>query len=237
MTGRFWSVAIVTLLLMGIALTGCCGLGCGALSRWRLPGVRTEVLSGSGNLVRREMDWTSFDRLEVSQTFQVTLRQSSAYRVMVTVDDNLVDKIEVRRVGNTLRIGLKEGSWSLSNVTLQAEVSMPRLTALELSGASSLKGVMDTDDVRFTLSGASKLTLEGTGGDMDLRVSGASDVALSGFAVQNAKVEVSGASQATVHVRGRWDVQASGASQLRYLGSPEIGRVETSGAASVAPAR
>ena len=234
MLNRFW---ILVLLVMAMALTGCCGIGCGPLSRWTFPSIRTRTLRGSGDLVTQEMDLLGFDKLEVSHTFQVTLQQSSSYRVVVTVDDNMVDEIEVRRVGSTLQIGLQEGSWSLNNITLRAEVSMPRLTGIELSGASSLKGAMDTVDVRFTLSGASRLTLEGTGSDMDLRASGASDVSLADFEVKDASVELSGASQAAVNVTGKLDVEASGASQLRYLGNPQLGRIDTSGASSVSPAR
>ena len=57
------------------------------------------------------------------------------------------------------------------------------------------------------------------------------------FVVEDADVEVSGASRATVYVTGRLDVDASGASRVDYLGDPILGRIDTSGASSVSPAR
>jgi len=95
---------------------------------------------------------------------------------------------------------------------------------------------MDTEDVRFEVSGASRLTLEGDGGDLRLDASGASQVDLSDFRVDNADLEVSGASQVTVYVTGRLDAEASGASHVGYLGNPRMGRVDSSGASSVSPA-
>jgi len=237
MSNKLGMMVLLVVLVMAIALTGCCGMGCGSLSSWPFRSIRTGTLRGSGVLVSQEMDLQGFDKLEVSHAFAVTLQQSDSYRVVVTVDDNLVDEIQARKVGSTLQIGLQQGSWSLNNTTLRAEVSMPRLAGIELSGASSLRGAMDTGDVRFTLSGASRLTLEGIGGDMDLTASGASDASLGGFEVKDASVELSGASQARLNVTGRLDAEASGASQLRYLGNPELGRIESSGASSISPAR
>jgi hypothetical protein len=70
-----------------------------------------------------------------------------------------------------------------------------------------------------------------------VEASGASDVDLVDFAVQSADVQASGASKVTVHVTGRLNVEASGASHVRYRGNPNLGRVDTSGASSVSPLR
>jgi hypothetical protein len=183
------------------------------------------------------MDFRDFTKLEVSHAFEVNLVQSRSYSVVITADDNVIDEVEVTKFGNTLRIGLRETYFNVQGVTLRAEVSMPTLEALDLSGATSLKGEMGTGDVRFELSGASRLTLDGTGGDMRIDASGASHADLSDFVVEDADVEVSGASRATVNVTGRLDVDASGASRVDYLGDPILGRIDTSGASSVSPAR
>ena len=49
----------------------------------------------------------------------------------------------------------------------------------------------------------------------------------------DANVEASGASEVTVNASGRLDADASGASDVYYLGSPILGRIDTSGASSV----
>ena len=68
---------------------------------------------------------------------------------------------------------------------------------------------------------------------MTIDASGASSVDLGGFPVNDANVEASGASNVTVNARGKLDVNASGASHVYYLGSPTLGKVDTSGASSI----
>jgi hypothetical protein len=53
--------------------------------------------------------------------------------------------------------------------------------------------------------------------------------------VADADVEASGASKATVNPSGRLDADASGASSIYYLGSPTLGKIDTSGSSTVKP--
>lgn len=48
-------------------------------------------------------------------------------------------------------------------------------------------------------------------------------------------LELSRASIATVNASGRLDVDASGASQVKYLGSPTLGTIDLSGGSSIEP--
>jgi hypothetical protein len=229
---RFCLLAVV-LLVAALVVSGCC-----PWYTW-IAGRRVELtgLRGSGRLITRELDFEGFTRLEVGHAFEVDLVQSRSYSVVITADDNVIDDVEVTISRGTLRIGMETLFVNVQNITLRAEVSMPTLEALELSGASRLTGSMEVDDIDFDISGASRLTLRGGGGQMRLDASGASQIDLSAFVVDDGDVDISGASQATVNVRGRLDAEASGASQLRYLGNPSMGRIETSGASSISPAR
>jgi hypothetical protein len=225
----------VALVLVASLVSGCCGLGCGALPR--LPWQTTEgrLIRGSGSMETREISQTGFTRLEISHAFDVYLTRGREYQVVVTADDNLWEFIEVTRSGSTLKLGLEQGTWSVQDVTLEAEIRMPTLEVLTLSGASRVTGEMDTPDLTLDVSGASRVSLVGDGEDLRADTSGASNVDLAGFVVWNADLEASGASQIDVYVTGRLDAEASGASRIYYLGDPSLGRIETSGAGSVRP--
>jgi predicted small secreted protein len=227
---------LVVFILIGVLLAGC-----------------SNLVSGSGNLVTREENLSGFDRVVAGSAFHVNIRQGDSFRVVVRVDDNVASYLEVVRQGDTLRIGLRPGVW-ISNATLQADITMPELTGLELSGASqgvidgfkstkalvvnlsgasSLQGNIEAGTVQVETSGASRVNLTGAGRDLKADISGASSVDLAGFPVGDAQVGVSGASTATVAPSGRLDVHASGASRVYYLGSPTMGDIETSGASSI----
>lgn len=212
-------------------------------------------LVGSGIPVTREFDLSGFDQVEVSDSFEVDIQQGDTFSVVVRTDDNVAEYLEIVQQGNTLRIGLKPHTYATVSVeTLEAEVTMPELGGLELSGASSatttgfqssdpfyaevsgasaLEGEIQAGGVRFNVSGASDVELAGSGGDLVMDVSGASSVDLAGFQVANASIQVSGASSATVSTSGTLDVEASGGSRVRYLGSPTLGSVDSSGGSTI----
>jgi hypothetical protein len=212
-------------------------------------------ITGSGEIVTHEESFTGFDRLDISHAFDVDVRQGSDYSVIIRVDDNIEKYLEVKKQGSTLKIGMQPNlNLSFGNTTMEAEITMPELVGLntsgassvtitgfessddfdaELSGASTLRGDIEAGDVRFEISGASSLILTGSGDNLRLDISGASDADLEEFPVEDARIELSGASNATVNVNGTLDVEASGASDLYYVGEPSLGDIDTSGASSI----
>jgi predicted small secreted protein len=106
-------------------------------------------------------------------------------------------------------------------------------TSLDLSGASEARGNITMDNGEFDLSGASTLELEGSAGDINIDGSGASEILLEDFPVTNAKISLSGASNAVVKLDGRMDLDLSGASEVEYIGNPRLGSIEMSGGSSV----
>jgi len=106
-------------------------------------------------------------------------------------------------------------------------------TRFEVSGASKVSGSMYIADGDFDISGASTLELSGSADDIFLDVSGASHARLASFPVADADIDASGASHATINASGRLDADISGASHLTYLGSPSLGRINTSGASTI----
>ena len=90
-------------------------------------------------------------------------------------------------------------------------------------------------DADFELSGASSLRLEGSAEDITLDASGASRAYLEDLTINDTRVNLSGASQATVNAGGQISGDLSGASLLEYLGNPSIGNFTTSGASLLRP--
>ncbi len=103
----------------------------------------------------------------------------------------------------------------------------------DISGASRVTGDITADDAEFEVSGASTVQLQGSASDIDIDASGASRVELAGFVVNNADVNLSGASRGTVNLDGRLDVDLSGASKLGYIGEPTMGEFKVSGGSTL----
>jgi hypothetical protein len=194
------------------------------------------ALQGSGNVVTQEEVITGFNRLEVSDGFHVDIRQGDTFSVVIRADDNLIEDVEVVKEGDTLKIGLKpESSFSLQNVTLEADVTMPALRAADLSGGSHLGGEIQAGDVTFDLNGGSHVTLSGSAENLTVDVNGGSHAKLANLAVVDAYVKANGGSHVTVDPSGRLDAEASGGSHVRYLGSPTLGTIDADVSSSIKP--
>jgi hypothetical protein len=207
-----------------------------------------------GNLKTEEMDFSGFTAVEVGDAFEVSITQSSSYSVIITADEKIIDKVEVTQAENTLKIGLEPGSY-LGNFVRKAEITMPELDSLIISGATSgtaegfsssnqfvlgLSGAsflqmtdINVGDIEIDVSGASTLNGRGTGGDLVATISGASNVDLGIFSVNDANVNLSGASRAGINLDGMLDAEVSGASTLEYSGEPTLGDINTSGGSTV----
>ena len=210
-------------------------------------------LIGSGNLETEEYTFADFTRVEISTAFEFEIQQSSSYNISVTADDNVMDYVQVSKVGQTLKIKLGTVTW-LGPKTLRASVTMPQLNGLTVSGASHgdiydftstedvditvsgasrVNGDITAGNIEFDISGASRIQLEGFANDMVAGVSGASRLNLGSFTVNNADVSFSGASSGTINLNGRLDANVSGASRLSYIGEPTMGTINTSGASTL----
>ena len=103
----------------------------------------------------------------------------------------------------------------------------------EVSGASEVIGDIAAADADFDVSGASTVQLEGSAIDIVVDAFGASRVKLAAFSIDNADVELSGASSGTVKLDGRLNANLSGASKLDYIGEPTMGTINISGGSSL----
>jgi hypothetical protein len=212
-------------------------------------------ITGSGNLVTQEEPIIGFDKVDISHSFEVDISQGESFSVIIRIDDNLVEHLQVVKEGSSLKIGLDPNrNYTASKATMTAEVTMPELTGLDLSGAShaTISGFKSTNDFSVDLSGASSLVgdieaaktsfdlsggsdanLSGSGQKTTIDAAGSSQIDLSNFLVADVMVNASGGSTATVNTSGRLNADASGASQVYYLGDPILGEIDSSGSSSV----
>jgi hypothetical protein len=258
MYARKWWIVLIAVLSLTSSLAAC---GDGdededgaSASASATPG-QQQSTPASGDVVTQQFDLADFTAVQAANAFAVDIVQADSFSVTVRVDNDLLDRLDVSKDGDTLRLRLEPRDGVEGDVTLEASITMPDLDSLELSGAtranvsgfsstgplsieltgaSRLDGDLEAGSVDMEASGASRVALEGSATDLSVRSSGASSLDLADFLVDTADIELSGASDATVNVRERIDgVDVSGASTLRYMGDPELSDVSSSGASTV----
>ncbi|MGZ8631547.1 MAG: head GIN domain-containing protein [Actinomycetota bacterium] len=210
---------------------------------------------GSGTVASAPIEVTPFRAIEASHHFTVRVAIGSPESATLRIDDNLLDAVDVGVRDGTLRVGLRPLT-EVTHATLEVDVTAPALDRVMASGASRVRieGRNEAERVDLTLSGSSELTadldvgrghlelsgtstatLSGAAGTLEVTVSGASHLYADELSVGDLRIDVSGAATADVAVSGRLSAGASGASMVRYAGSPDIERSTTSGASSIGP--
>jgi hypothetical protein len=156
----------------------------------------------AGCATGEKVSLAGFDKVEIQSGFHVDIIVGKEYSVTLKVDDDVLEKVEAVKQGDTLIFRAKPLQGIIPG-SLAAKVTMPALTALSLGSASHVN-------------------VKGSGHDLTLRASAGSHADLTGFKVENAVVTASSGSHVTVNVSGKLDASASGGSHIHYLGDPYI---------------
>lgn len=191
-----------------------------------------EKVRGSGNVVTEKRNVSEFTKVDVGGVFNVEIVAGKEYSVEVEADDNLLPLISTSVDGGTLEIET-EKRFSTRN-DLKVRITAPDIERLDLSGASkAVLSNIGNEDLTLDLSGASRLKVSGKTGTLTVDMSGASKIDTGELSAARVVIDGSGASRATVNASEDLTADLSGASKVRYTGSPSNVQKKTSGASSV----
>ncbi len=216
-------IRLLRVLLLGIFLLGSAGIlvAGGVVER------------GSGNLITEEFDIRDFTEFDVSGSWDVKITRG-AYRVLVEVDDNILEYVKVERRGETLFLSTK-GVRALS-ATLKASITMPDLEKIETSGSSRIQ-FSGFESPRLTIesSGSSRIVGEDcTIGQLDLSSSGSGEKNLRDCVITDAEVDLSGSTRVILTMAGG-DLKGemSGSGSITYYGAVHTLNVKSSGSTKI----
>jgi len=209
----------------------------------------------SKKITTEERTIGKYEKLSVYDAFDVSVTYGSATsKITVEANDNLMKYIITELDGDHLVIKLDSKISVKSSATLKINITVPKLTeikasgassveflnelntnnlTLDLSGASSLTGNLNLSSCDFDLSGASQIEVTGAITTAKATLSGASSLSGYGCVIESLTVDLSGASNASLTVNNTINVKASGASNLNYKGNATINSLDISGASNV----
>lgn len=90
--------------------------------------LNAETIKGNGKIVTKEFNVRDFDEITLSMPATVHFTQSDKYSCSVTIDENLVQFVSIKTVGDDLsikQVPAKDGKPLLSFTVGEKEVSMP----------------------------------------------------------------------------------------------------------------
>lgn len=233
---------LVLLLAMSIAFTSC--------------KKNENYVTPSGNVTTQSKPITGFNALDISDQFKVYVTFSATEEsVNIEADDNLQSYIQVSKNNDRLvvklddNINIREGE-----ATLNIHVSIIDLEKIEgagatsfyfqnglignelelnLTGACSLTGLVNLNQLNATITGSSNLSITGTTETFKIDATGASNMEGYGFETYKLEADLEGASNLNLTVHEKMDVKASGASTVYYKGNGFVNSQNLSGASEI----
>ncbi len=226
---KFGLLVLIGAVLLGVVLAN--SISYGKVSLGDVISFRSGI-KGSGNVVTESRNASPFTSVRVRGVFNVNIVAGGTQSIEVEAEDNLMPFIEAEVDGGTLVIRSSKSLKPTQPLTVR--ISVENIEQIRASGAStvSLENV-NNPSLIIDVNGASKTVVSGTTADLNIDVSGASRVDAVDLLAQNATVDASGASKATVKTAESLKAKSSGASSIRYAGSPGNVDAKRSGAGSV----
>ena len=226
---------ITVLLGLPVALSGCSGV------------------SGNGERERETRDHSDFVAIENEGELMVQVRRADEFRVVVSIDSNLLDNVKTRVRGDTLVID--------NNVNLVDIVSgphliidMPELRSVQLRGSGDLDadGFEDARTVRFeqsgsgdlrfagsatrldaTITGSGDLQLAGTADFLDVEIHGSGNVDARGLEAAGARLQIDGSGDIDATVHGEVDAEINGSGDVNLYGDIDLVRSDEDGSGDI----
>jgi hypothetical protein len=220
---------------------------CGKHSSEQMKG---DPVAASGSGGARTFTVSGFDKVDLRGSDDVDVQNGPNFAVRAEGDAAMLDELDIRKDGDTLRIGRKPGNWKDSKGVV-VHVTLPRLTAASLGGSGDMKIAQAEGDfsgalggsgnlsiaqirggkVDLSLAGTGDLNAAGTAETLSASVAGTGDLDAAGLKVKTADLTTAGtggikanvSGQASVSMVGTGDVTVTGGAKcsIQHLGTGE----------------
>lgn len=194
----------------------------------------------SGNIQMMKKNCSSFQELEITGRFDVTVIYDNTESYEFTTDDNILPFVDIQQNERSIFISLKKKMprsvspikmtihvASLSKINLDYGVTLktePRCIAdrldLLLSNGSSFQSNIQCQQLYITALSGSTVILNGTTNSLDIIAKESSSINGFDLASNVAQAHIIGASSLNISVEKEFSVHASEGSMINYRGTP-----------------
>lgn len=177
-----------------------------------------KTVNGDGNVVTRNYDMTAFNVVSTSLPATVNFTIADNYSCTVSIDENLLDYLDIKVKGNELLLGKQkeDKNTHLKATQFVIEVTAPSLEAINLAGSGTFNAnspleaekfeanvagsgdivfhkTVTTQKVELNVAGSGDLVYNELIADkLDCNIAGSGDIKVSNGTVKEAEASVAG---------------------------------------------
>ncbi|MEG3181456.1 head GIN domain-containing protein [Sphingomonas sp. LT1P40] len=181
-------------------------------------GMSGDVVQPSGTGGTRSFQVTDFTGVSLRGSDDVEVKTGATFAVTAEGDSALLDKLEIRKDGSTLRIGRKDGDWKWGgNKGAKITVTMPKLASASVAGSGDMTIDRAEGDFDGSIAGSGNLTVAAlNGGKATLSIAGSGDLRVAGQATEiGASIAGSGDIDAAALKAAKGDISIAGSGNVR----------------------
>ncbi|MHA6718981.1 head GIN domain-containing protein [Sphingomonas sp. RS6] len=206
----------------------------GCHASWSNDGTK---VAAKGTGATRDFDARGFTAVALKGPDDVDVRAGNAFSVRADGDPDVLDALDIRLDGNTLKVSRKrEGGWfgDRDGRVARIHVVMPRLSEAVVAGSGTLRADRAEGDFEGVVAGSGDLDVAALdGGETSLSIAGSGDVTIAGRA-RTLDVSIAGsgdlrgqnftAGRADISIAGSGGVRANvpGPASISILGSGDV---------------
>lgn len=198
-----------------------------------------ERVEARGTGPSRDYDVAGFSGVELRGGDDVDVRVGPAFSVRAQGPSAELDKLEIVRDGDTLRVGRKRGiNWSKSEA-VKVFVTMPRIAAASIAGSGDMAvdrvegprfsgaiagsgnlslGSIRVEDAELSVAGSGDLTGAGQARRLEMNIAGSGDIDARQLTASQAEVSIAGSGDARAQVNGPAEVNIVGSGDVELGG-------------------
>jgi hypothetical protein len=217
-----WSVAAAAVW----AAAGCVYPLGFALETWEWGGSweggRGEIL-GAGDVVSDARTVRAFGAVSAEGPFRVVVERTARERVTVTAQENLLRFVETEAHGGVLHVRPVPGVILDPGEEIVVHVECVEVVEISVAGGATVDADLGwLPELWLSLGGDAALTLQGEAERQHVTLTGVSRLDALDLRSGRTDARLSGASEAWIWAKDRLDVDAGGASVVRYRGDPVV---------------
>ncbi|MEM8772518.1 MAG: head GIN domain-containing protein [Pseudomonadota bacterium] len=180
--------------------------------------------------VTETLDLTGFDKIDIAGVMELDVTVGEDYAIEMQGPADEIERVEASVKDGVLKLKQRDRKkkgfgWGGNREGIDVTISLPSLTALEISGVvdGDIRNV-DTESFELDVSGVGDIDIAGVCGNFDADVSGVGDLDAKALECRDVEIDVSGVGDATVYASEAVDASVSGMGEIDIYGSPD--RVE-----------
>lgn len=199
-----------------------------------------EERPGSGQTTQRSFDVGAFENVALAGSQDVIVTVGGPASVRAQGDPDIIDRLDIRVEGGTLKIGTKKNSnWTVGFMRNRKPVTIyvttPRLASAVVAGSGDMKvdkvegdrfegavagsgdlqiAAIRVNQAEFSVAGSGDVMAAGTAERLTAKLAGSGDIELAGLAARHAELSVAGS--------GDLRARASDTASVSLVGSGDV---------------